>query len=86
MVVSNQIQGRFWLTAGYPASMCGIIVREGDNVLGVDRCDPNYQTPRLVKYSSSELHPGAGVYSNKNRNMFYVSVEIVEHFLTFFNL
>lgn len=71
----NQIQGRFWL-AGHGASFaCAIVVREGNDILGVDRCHDSRcdASPFAIKYSQGPLSEGAEIARDSSGRYFYVS-------------
>ena len=59
-----QVHARF-RTNGYDWSVvCGLLVREGNDILGYDRCDRDWHAPRYVQYSQGELNPGARMVRN----------------------
>ena len=85
-----QIQSRIWTCRQAYTTVschCGVIVREGNDVLSIDQCfwqqrDPQSKIrnipPRVRKHSKGSLQEGFGVYKNPSGTQFKVGIYYIE--------
>lgn len=66
------------------AKACGVIIREGNNLIGFDRCDDKTRDAgiKVVQYTTWKFRPGIEILTDEAQSIFAVSFFITTGVIT----